>query len=74
MPSGARPRPRQPGPAYLGTAACSTRPASRLTTWAEELERVTPDLDRLAGQLLDRWLGLVAEVDTLAERPLRLAV
>jgi hypothetical protein len=41
---------------------------------AGELERATRDLDKLAGQLLDRWLGLVAEVDTLGERPLRVAV
>jgi GMP synthase (glutamine-hydrolysing) len=41
---------------------------------AGELKRATPDLDKLASHLLHRWLGLVAEVDTLGERPLRLAV
>ena len=41
---------------------------------AGELERATPDLDKLASHLLDRWLGLVAEADTLGERSLRLAV
>ena len=41
---------------------------------AEELERMTPDLDTLTRHLLDRWLGLVAEVDTRGEPPLRLAV
>ena len=40
---------------------------------AGELERVTPDLDTLAGHLLDRWLGLVAEAGTHDERPLRRA-
>jgi GMP synthase (glutamine-hydrolysing) len=39
-----------------------------------ELERATPDLNNLAHHLLDRWLGLVAEVRTLRERPLRMAV
>jgi GMP synthase (glutamine-hydrolysing) len=41
---------------------------------AGELERATPDLDNLVGHLLDRWLGLVAEVGTQGEPPLRLAV
>ena len=41
---------------------------------AGELERATPELDKLARHLLDRWLGLVAEVHTFGERPLRLAV
>jgi GMP synthase (glutamine-hydrolysing) len=41
---------------------------------AGELEPATPDLDELAGHLLDRWLGLVAEARTLGEQPLRLAV
>ena len=41
---------------------------------AGELERTTPALDELAGHLLDRWLGLVAEGESLGERPLRLAV
>jgi GMP synthase-like glutamine amidotransferase len=41
---------------------------------ASELERVTPHLDNLAGLLLDRWLGLVADVHAHGERPLRLAV
>jgi GMP synthase (glutamine-hydrolysing) len=41
---------------------------------AGQLEWATPDLDKLASHLLHRWLGLVAEVDTLGERPLRLAV
>jgi GMP synthase (glutamine-hydrolysing) len=41
---------------------------------AEELERVTPDLDTLTRHLFDRWLGLVADVAALGERPLRLAV
>lgn len=41
---------------------------------ARELERATPDLDKLARHLLDRWLGVVAEVDIPGERPLRLAV
>ena len=41
---------------------------------AGELERATPDLDNLAAHLLDRWLGLVAEVHSEGEPPLRLAV
>jgi GMP synthase (glutamine-hydrolysing) len=41
---------------------------------AGELERATPDLDNLARQLLDRWLGLLVGVDTLGERPMQLAV
>jgi GMP synthase (glutamine-hydrolysing) len=41
---------------------------------AGELERATPRLDKHARQLLNRWLGLVAEVGTPGERPLRLAV
>jgi len=41
---------------------------------ARELERATPDLDRLARQLLGRWLDLVSSADALGERPLRVAV
>jgi hypothetical protein len=41
---------------------------------AGELERAAPDLDVLARQLLDRWLGLLAGVDARGERTLQLAV
>jgi GMP synthase (glutamine-hydrolysing) len=41
---------------------------------AGELERATPHLERIARQLLDRWLDLVAEAGTLGEGSLRLAV
>jgi GMP synthase (glutamine-hydrolysing) len=41
---------------------------------AGELERAAPELDKLAHQLLRRWLDLVAEGNTLGQRPLRLAV
>jgi hypothetical protein len=33
------------------------------------LEQVTPELDRLANELLNRWLHLAAAVKTLRERP-----
>jgi GMP synthase (glutamine-hydrolysing) len=41
---------------------------------AAELERVAPDLDALARQLLGRWLDLLAGVDARRERTLQLAV
>jgi GMP synthase (glutamine-hydrolysing) len=41
---------------------------------AGELEQAAPDLDHLARQLLDGWLGLVAGVDARDERTLQLAV
>jgi GMP synthase-like glutamine amidotransferase len=36
---------------------------------AAALERATPELDRLANELLNRWLHLAAAVKTLRERP-----
>jgi GMP synthase (glutamine-hydrolysing) len=36
---------------------------------AAALERATPELDRLADELLNRWLHLAAAVKTLRERP-----
>jgi GMP synthase (glutamine-hydrolysing) len=41
---------------------------------AADLERAAPELDDLARQLLDRWLGLLAGVGARGGRPLELAV
>ena len=58
-------------PGYRGLLDAADFPAEHI---ADELVRAAPELDKLARQLLERWLELASRVAPFGERGLRAAV